>query len=144
MPGRRGRTTVVGRRSVGVVLDAGALIEIERGTRWLVALLAEVAAADGEVVIPAGVLAQVWRGPGSARIARVVKAREGRVVALDAANAYAVGELLAGAGSSDMVDASVVLAARAHGHSIVTSDVRDLRQLDPAASVFRADTGAPG
>ena len=127
-----------------MVLDAGALIEIERGTRWIVALLAEVAAADGEIVIPAGVLAQVWRGPASARIARVVKARQTQVVPLNASNAYAVGELLGGTGTVDVVDASVVLAARAHGHSIVTSDVRDLRKLDPSASLFRADTGGPG
>lgn len=145
MPARAaGRATAVGRPAVGVVLDAGALIEIEGGARWMIALLAEIAAGDGAVVLPAAALAQVWRGPSSARVARVIKARETHVVAFDAVTAYAVGEILARAGSSDVVDASVVLAARAYGHPIVTSDVNDLRLLDPSASLFRADTGTPG
>jgi len=36
--------------------------------------------------------------------------------------------------TKDVIDASVVLCARAHGTAIVTSDPQDLARLDPAAS----------
>lgn len=39
---------------------------------------------------------------------------------------------LAGDGTSDVIDASVVLAARAHGAAVVTTDPRDLSRIDPA------------
>jgi predicted nucleic acid-binding protein len=49
--------------------------------------------------------------------------------------AYAVGELLAAAGSADVVDAVVVLLAARHGDIIVTSDPDDLGQLAAALGV---------
>jgi hypothetical protein len=127
----------------GVTLDAGALLEIERGAYWLMTLLAEFRASGGEIAIPAGVLAQAWRGPRSVRIARLASARETVVVPLDDLSARAIGEILAASGTSDVIDASVVLTARLLGHPIVTSDVADLRRLDPSARLFRADSGQP-
>jgi hypothetical protein len=35
-------------------------------------------------------------------------------------------------GTSDVIDATVVLCARARGHRVVTSDPDDLRRLDSA------------
>ena len=46
--------------------------------------------------------------------------------------ARAAGQLCGARGTSDVVDASVVLCARARKHAVVTSDVGDLRRLDPA------------
>ena len=41
------------------------------------------------------------------------------------------GQLCGVTGTSDVIDASVVLCAREHGHTVVTSDPDDLRRLDP-------------
>jgi hypothetical protein len=41
------------------------------------------------------------------------------------------GALCGRAGTSDVVDASVVLVAQMHGHAVVTSDPGDLAKLDP-------------
>jgi hypothetical protein len=43
-----------------------------------------------------------------------------------------VGRLLAGSGTSDVVDAHVVVCARRSGQSVLTSDPDDLRRLDPS------------
>ena len=143
-PARGRGTSASAKQSVGVVFDAGALLEVERGTPWLIALLAEIASAGGEVLIPAGALAQMWRGSRAVRLARLTNAQETTVVPLDAPTAYAIGELLAKSGTRDVIDASVVLVARRQGYPIVTSDIRDLRRLDPSAALFRADSGQPG
>lgn len=45
-----------------IVLDAGALIEVERGGRRVLALVDEGLRAGSAIVVPAPVLAQVWRG----------------------------------------------------------------------------------
>ena len=127
----------------GVTLDAGALLQIERDAPWLKALLAEVIASGGEIAIPAGVLAQAWRGPRSVRIARLARAQQTVIVQLDDLSARAIGEMLTASGTSDVIDASVVLTARLHAHPIITSDVSDLRRLDPSARLFRADSGQP-
>ncbi len=46
----------------GVVLDAGALIALERNDRKLWGALKLAAISDAEVVVPSAALAQVWRG----------------------------------------------------------------------------------
>jgi hypothetical protein len=51
-------------------------------------------------------------------------------VELDVATAHAIGRMLALRGTSDVIDASVVICARRHRQPIVTSDVEDLQRLD--------------
>lgn len=73
-------------------------------------------------------VAQVWRG-GAGRqtpVARLLVSVE--VVALDEPVGKAVGGLLAAAGTSDVVDASVVLVAGS-GDRILTSDPDDIQRL---------------
>lgn len=112
-----------------LVLDAGALIAVDRADRRLIALL-ELA---GEVHVPAGALAQAWRNPAhQVRLGRVLSSEEIVVHPLDASSARAVGQLCAATATSDIVDASVVLVARSVGGVAVTSDSDDLRRLDPA------------
>jgi len=53
------------------------------------------------------------------------------VPALDQILAEAAGALCGRAGTSDVIDASVVLTARRERARVVTSDVDDLRHLDP-------------
>ena len=112
-----------------VVLDAGALIAVDRADRRVIRLL-ELA---GEVHVPAAALAQAWRNPArQVRLARIV-ASDGVVVhPLDAANARAAGQLCAATSTSDVVDASVVLVSRLVQGVTLTSDAGGLRRLDPA------------
>ena len=52
-------------------------------------------------------------------------------VPLDRVDALAVGQLLAGSGTTDIADAHVVVCARRAGQPVVTSDPGDLQRLDP-------------
>ena len=121
-----------------VVLDAGALIAVERGDSRVQALLERVRTLGLTILVPAGVVAEVWRdGARQARIAKLLAAAETRVVALNEPRARAIGVLLGSARTADVVDASVVLCAREHDPdaAVFTSDAGDLRKLDPRLSL---------
>jgi hypothetical protein len=122
----------------GVTLDTGALIALERGSRRMIALL-EVADAEGATLaIPAGVVAQAWRGGArQARIARLLDAALTTVVPLDDLEARLVGVICGQVGMSDVVDVSVVVCARELGHAVVTSDPDDLRAIDPKLELLQ-------
>ena len=116
----------------GITLDTGALIALERGSRHVVALLERARVQGVTAAVPAGVVAQVWRdGRRQARLAHFLRSRHSEVVPLDAASARQAGRLCGLTGSSDVLDASVVVVARQRGHRVVTSDPGDLRRLDP-------------
>ncbi len=111
-----------------VVLDAGALIAVDRADRRVIRLL-ELAQ---EIHVPAGALAQAWRNPArQVRLLRVMSTDGILIHSLDAASARAVGQLCAATTTADIVDASVVLVARMVGGVTVTSDPNHLRRLDP-------------
>jgi hypothetical protein len=115
-----------------VVLHAGALIAFERNHRFLLAMLKECIRDGVPIVIPAGALAQVWRdGRTQVRLKRLLAATAVTVEALDRGRACAAGQLCGRTKTKDIIDASVVLAARDHHGSIATSDPDDLRRLDP-------------
>lgn len=115
----------------GLTLDAGALIAFERNDRPTVALIARSLLHGHSLAVPAGVVAQVWRdGRRQVRLARLLGAREIDIVVLDDQRAREAGQLCGVRGTTDIVDASVVLCARARRHRIVTSDPDDLRRLD--------------
>ncbi|MGH8930313.1 MAG: PIN domain-containing protein [Egibacteraceae bacterium] len=115
----------------GLTLDTGALIAIERADRRMQALLDEAGAIDASIAVPAGVIAQAWRGSArQARLARFLALPTVTAVALDEPEARAAGVLCGRASSDDVVDASVVICARSRGHAVVTSDPRDLAALD--------------
>jgi predicted nucleic acid-binding protein len=121
---------------VTLVLDADALIAIERADRDTAVIL-ELARRQGQaLVVPAGVVAQVWRGGArEARLARLLNADDVVVEPFTDAGARAAGVLCGLAGTSDVVDASVVVAARRHNAMVVSSDRSDLRMLDPSLPV---------
>jgi predicted nucleic acid-binding protein len=122
----------------GLTLDAGALIAIERGDRGVAARIARTFERGAAVAVPAGVLAQVWRdGRRQVLLARLLTDDRVEVVPLDAFTARAAGQLLGGTGTTDVVDASVVLCARQREHVILTSDPDDLRRLDPRLPLHR-------
>lgn len=116
----------------GLVLDAGALIAFERNERRLVTLLARALERELPLVVPAGVVGQTWRdGRRQARLARLLATDEVEVEPLDDVRARAAGQLCGVKGTTDVIDASVVLCARARGARVATSDPVDLARLDP-------------
>lgn len=126
------------RQAQGLTLDAGALIALERGDERVRALLALALEQRRPMRVPAGVVGQVWRGGSrQAAVSRFLRAREVEVQALDEPLARAAGELCGSAGTSDVIDASVVLCARERGDVVLTSDPDDLRQLDRALRIVR-------
>ena len=117
-----------------LVLDAGALLAIERGNREVVALVVRERRADRAPVTHGGVVGQVWRG-GTGRQANLARLLAGvEVRPLDDALGKRAGVLLGRAGARDVVDAAVVLLA-ADGDEILTSDGSDLESLVAAARI---------
>jgi hypothetical protein len=116
----------------GLTLDTGALIGLERGDERVRSLL-QRAAADGlPLAVPAGVVAQAWRGgPRQARIARLLADPDVKVVVLDDLTARAIGMLVARSGHHDIVDVSVALCAAERDHVVLTSDPDDVAAVDP-------------
>ncbi|MHB1711656.1 MAG: PIN domain-containing protein [Acidimicrobiales bacterium] len=123
-------------RPSGVTLDAGALIAFERGDERMRALVRLAHERDLSLVIPAGVLGEVWRdGSHQERLAVLVGSPTTSVEVLDAALAKAAGALCGRKGTADVIDATVVLAARSRGTTIVTSDPSDMAGLDPNVEI---------
>jgi hypothetical protein len=119
-----------------LVLDAGALIAVERDDRNTAAIIEAARQEHRVVVVPAGVVGQVWRGGGQqARLARLLNARGVIVDPLTHTGARAAGVLCGATGTADIVHASVVLAARRHRATVISSDREDLQVLDPRIPV---------
>jgi rRNA-processing protein FCF1 len=119
-------------RPRAVVLDAGAIIAFERADARMRALLREALRTNVPIVVPAGVLGQVWRNPAQQVPLRALLTEPTTTVpALDQPLAEAAGVLCGRAGTADVIDAAVVLLARQHNAVVVTSDVKDLTRLDP-------------
>lgn len=78
----------------GTTLDTGALIALEAGRPRMVALVETAMRSRSLLSIPAGVLAQAWRGGArQARIARLLRSTTTEIVALDRSEALQVGVL---------------------------------------------------
>ena len=120
----------------GVTLDASALIAFERNDRRVVGTLARALERRLSLSVPAGVVGQVWRdGRRQVRLARLLGSDGVDIEPLDDLKARAAGQLCGVSNTSDVIDASVVLCAKARGHAVMTSDVRDLRRLDSTLRV---------
>ena len=111
----------------GITLDSGALIALERGDEAIATYLFRAHRDARPVTVPAPVLAQVWRGPRSARIARALNFAFVEPMTEDLAKA--VGELLSRSRTSDVVDAMLVLTAARRGDEVVTGDLADIADL---------------
>lgn len=111
-----------------LVLDAGALIGFERGSRVLAVMIEQIHELDGETIIPASALAQVWRGgPKSARLAQLIGGSN--VDTLDEDRAKKVGVRLGARGGSDVTDAHVACCAVERQAIVATSDRDDIEAL---------------
>lgn len=116
-----------------LVLDAGALIGVERRSARVQELLKRARTRDVSVVIPTAVVAQVVRASGrQANLRRFLSDSLLRFASLDYPAALDIGTLLGQSGTADVVDACVVVCARRLGRCpVITTDPDDLRKLDP-------------
>jgi predicted nucleic acid-binding protein len=121
----------------GATLDTGALIALESGSTRMAALVEEALANRAELAVPAGVLAQAWRGGRQARIARLLRASNTSVVPLDTMMALRVGARCAATRTADIVDVSVAICASDRGHPVITSDPEDIAAIDPELTLVR-------
>jgi hypothetical protein len=112
---------------VKAILDAGALIAVDRRDRTIGARLRVLQQQGTPVRASSAVVGQVWRdGRKQVNLARVL-AGVG-IEALGKDDGRRIGELLALAASVDVVDAHVALMA-ADGALVLTSDPADIRKL---------------
>jgi hypothetical protein len=110
-----------------IVLDAGALIGIERNRRELWAVLKLAAERTDLVLVPSAALAQAWRGtPAQARLARAL---EFCLLASFDDVARRVGELCGRTRTRDICDAQVAIVAADRGDVLYTSDPKDMHRL---------------
>jgi hypothetical protein len=115
-----------------LVLDAGALVAVDRGDRPMMARLAVAQQHGLELRSNAMVVAQVWRDRQGrqASLARLLRAVDVRAISHE--DGRQAGILLGQADTTDSVDATVVLLARP-GDRILTSDPGDLTRLASSA-----------
>lgn len=112
---------------MNLVLDAGALIGVDRDDRRTAGLVELGRRSGATLVTSAPVVAQAWRGsPRQARLARLLNMIDVRATQL--ADARAAGDLLAATGTADVVDGLLALVA-VPGDQLLTSDPDDLRVL---------------
>jgi len=110
-----------------VILDAGALVAIDKRDRRVGAMLQLLHAQGVPLQTSVAAAAQVWRhGPTQALLARVLAGVN--VVGISPGDERSIGELLAKVGTSDVVDAHVALLVE-RGDRLLTSDAEDLRRL---------------
>lgn len=123
----------------GLTIDAGGLIAFERNQRHVVAIVARALKQNVRLAVPSGVVGEVWRdGRRQARLAVLLSSDLIDIEPLDDMRARAAGQLCGVAGTSDVIDASVVLCAQARGHAVLTSDPDDLHRLSPSLTCVRA------
>ncbi|GAA3752144.1 hypothetical protein HDA32_004590 [Spinactinospora alkalitolerans] len=117
---------------IGYILDAGALIALERRKDFVLGVLDRARERDEPLLISAAVLGQVWRDtPEQAPVNSLLKLRTTEVLPLDWKMGRRIGRALRLSGTSDVVDAHVSLLARDTRWPVLTSDPGDLRKLYP-------------
>jgi hypothetical protein len=90
-------------------------------------------AAGVRPLVPVVVLAQAWRGGPQHRMSKLLKGCQ--VWPDDERTGRAAGIACAAAGTSDVVDAIVVVTATQRGAMVVTSDAGDLTRLADSLGV---------
>src|SRR6516162_59362 len=71
------------RTPAGIVMDAGALIALDRGDKRMIALLHRALAQGRAFRVPAGVVGQAWRdGRVQVTLARFLRSEEVKIIPL--------------------------------------------------------------
>jgi hypothetical protein len=117
-----------------VTYDTGALIAAERDSRSVWRLHRRMIERGINPTLPTVVLGQAWRGGPQARLSRLVNGC--RIEPLTESQARSAGAALAASGSSDLIDAVVVITALERNDMIVTGDPDDLWRI--AAAIGRS------
>ena len=110
-----------------IVLDAGALIALERREQRLWSVLTVAARHRDDVVVPSTVVAQVWRG--TRRQAALARALDQCIIAAFDVMARDIGLLCGRTRTTDICDAHVALVATRGGDVLYTGDPDDLEPL---------------
>ncbi|MGH3721837.1 MAG: PIN domain-containing protein [Pseudonocardiaceae bacterium] len=111
----------------GIVYDTGALLAGERRHRGLWALHEQSLAGGVRPIVPVVVLAQAWRGTPHANLSRLLR---GCQVTPDTEElGKTAGTICDHTGTSDVIDALVVVTALRQRALVVTSDPDDLQYL---------------
>ncbi len=112
---------------MGLVLDAGGLIAVDRLDRKVGAILRVAQQEKMSVRTSAVVVARVWRnGSLQANLARVLAGIES--ASLDSDAGRSVGEILALSGTADVVDGHLGIIVRS-GDTVLTSDPKDVKKI---------------
>jgi len=111
----------------GLTYDTGALVAGENNNRKLWALHRRALERGVRPTIPAGVLAQAWRGGPQAELSRLVKGC--RIEVLNEVRGRAAGQACGRSNTADVIDAAVAVGAIVRGDLVVTSAVKDIRHL---------------
>jgi len=115
----------------GLTYDTGALVAAERDDRLMWALHRAALTRGLPPVVPAGVLAEGWRGGPQARLSRFLKGCT--TEDLSEEQARAVGTLATRSAHTDIVDVSVVEGAIRRRHAVVTSNHAHIHRIADAA-----------
>lgn len=114
----------------GLTYDTGALIAAERDDRLMWALHRAAIERGLPPTVPAGVLAEAWRGGPQHRLSRVLKGC--RVEELGEDQARLVGGLIARSGVDDTVGVAVAEGAMRRNDAVVTSNRSHIEQVADA------------
>jgi len=119
---------------MSLVLDAGALIAVERADRDVAALIKQELLAGRTPITHGGIVGQVWRGGigRQANLVRLMPALE--VMAIDENLGRQAGVLLSATRTTDVIDAVLVLLAE-DGDFVLTSDPDDIEPLAKASGL---------
>lgn len=115
----------------GLTYDTGALIAAERDDRLMWALHLAALRRGLTPTIPAGVLAEAWRGGPQHRMSRLLKGCG--IEELSEDSARRVGALIALSGLDDIVDVAVVEGAMRRNDAVATSNRKHIAQIADAA-----------
>ncbi|HEY1820998.1 MAG TPA: hypothetical protein VGG83_13820 [Trebonia sp.] len=118
---------------IALVLDAGALIAVDRNDRVVYEKIEKAPRAGRPVRTNPNAVAQVWRdGAKQVRLAKTLRAVEVEPITREVG--YRAGELLGATRSKDVVDATVALLAKSDDE-VYTSDPGDLGLLCETAGI---------
>lgn len=115
----------------GLTYDTGALIAAERDDRLVWSLHRTALGRGQRPTVPAGVLAEAWRGGPQHRLSRLLVGCN--VEVLTEEQARAVGNLCAQSGLADTVDVAVAEGALRRSQAVVTSNRAHIEQVADAA-----------
>lgn len=116
----------------GLTYDTGALIAAERDDRLMWALHRAAIARGLPPTVPAGVLAEAWRGGPQSRLSSLLKGCQ--VEQLGEEQARQVGALIARSAVADTVDVAVAEGAMRRHDAVVTSNRAHIEQVGDAAN----------